>query len=164
MKTDYRRAPLEKKKPITAFHQESFFIAHLEQNERCESDWGTTRISPFGWERAFSYRRTTRPGQNLEVVPGRLGLLGDLVGLTCLTSRSASARFVPYAVCSHARLGSKSGEPPRSCDLWRRHVDAALAEHIFGRGRTRTRPGAPLGLAARAKQFCRERPALDSAE
>lgn len=41
---------------------------------------------------------------------GRLGLPGDFVGLTCLTSRSTSARFVPYAVCSHARLGSKSGE------------------------------------------------------
>ena len=44
------------------------------------------------------------------MVPGRLGLPGDFVGLTCLTSRSTSARFVPYAVCSHARLGSKSGE------------------------------------------------------
>lgn len=40
----------------------------------------------------------------------------------------------------------------------------ALAWHVDDRGRTRTRPGAPLGLAARAKQFCRERPALDSAE
>ncbi len=39
-----------------------------------------------------------------------MGLPGDFVGLTCLTSRSTSARFVPYAVCSHARLGSKSGE------------------------------------------------------
>ena len=86
-------------------------------------------------------------------MPGRLGLLGDFVGLTCLTSRSVSARFVPYAVCSHARLGSKSGEPPRSCDLWRRHVDAALAEHIFGRGRARTRPGASAGTAARAKRL-----------
>ena len=44
------------------------------------------------------------------MVPGRLGLPGDFVGLTCLTSRSTSARFVPYAVCSHARLSSKSGE------------------------------------------------------
>ena len=39
-----------------------------------------------------------------------MGLPGDFVGLTCLTSRSTSARFVPYAVCSHARRGSKSGE------------------------------------------------------
>lgn len=140
------------------------FIAHLEQNERCESDWGTTRISPFGWERAFSHRRTTRPGQNLEVVPGRLGLPGDFVGLTCLTSRSTSARFVPYAVCSHARLSSKSGEPPCSCDPWRRHVDAALAEHIFGRGRARGRAGASAGTAVRAKRLRGERPALDSAE
>ncbi len=44
------------------------------------------------------------------MVPGRLGLPGDFVGLTCQTSRSTSARFVPYAVCSHARLSSKSGE------------------------------------------------------
>ena len=114
---------------------------------------GEQRESPFGWERAFSHRRTTRPGQNLEVVPGRLGLPGDFVGLTCLTSRSTSARFVPYAVCSHARLSSKSGEPPRSCDPWRRHVDAALAEHIFGRGRARGRAGASAGTAVRANGY-----------
>lgn len=46
----------------------------------------------------------------------------------------------------------------------RRHIHAAFAWHVDDRGRTRTRPGAPLGLAARTKQFCRERPALDSAE
>lgn len=148
MKTDYRRAPLEKKETNHRLSPGKFFIAHLEQNERCESDWGTTRISPFGWERAFSYRRTTRPGQNLEVVPGRLGLLGDFVGLTCLTSRSASARFVPYAVCSHARLGSKSGEPPRSCDLWRRHVDAATGRMSTSSvaGEHEVAPAHPLGL------------------
>lgn len=49
-------------------------------------------------------------------------------------------------------------------DLWRRHLHAAFAWHVDDRRRARTRPGAPLGLAARAKQFCRERPALDSAE
>lgn len=49
-------------------------------------------------------------------------------------------------------------------DLWRRHLHAAFAWHVDDRGRTRTRSGAPLGLAARTKQFCRERPALDSAE
>ena len=52
----------------------------------------------------------------------------------------------------------------RARDLWRRHIHAAFAWHVDDRGRTRTRPGAPLGLAARTKQFCRERPALDSAE
>ena len=52
----------------------------------------------------------------------------------------------------------------RARDLWRRHLHAAFAWHVDARGRTRTRPGAPLGLAARTKQFCRERPALDSAE
>ena len=52
----------------------------------------------------------------------------------------------------------------RTRDLWRRNIHAAFAWHVDDRGRTRTRPGAPLGLAARAKQFCRERPALDSAE
>ena len=52
----------------------------------------------------------------------------------------------------------------RARDLWRRHIHAAFAWHVADCGRTRTRPGAPLGLAARAKQFCRERPALDSAE
>lgn len=58
-----------------------------------------------------------------------------------------------------------AGEPMvRARDLWRRHLHAAFAWHVDDRGRTRTRPGAPLGLAARTKQFCRERPALDSAE
>ena len=52
----------------------------------------------------------------------------------------------------------------RARDLWRRHFHAAFAWHVADCGLTRTRPGAPLGLAARAKQFCRERPALDSAE
>ena len=52
----------------------------------------------------------------------------------------------------------------RTRDLWRRHIHAAFAWHVADCGRTRTRPGAPLGLAVRAKQFCRERPALDSAE
>lgn len=52
----------------------------------------------------------------------------------------------------------------RARDLWRRHLHAAFAWHVDDRGRTRTRSGAPLGLAARTKQFCRERPALDSAE
>ena len=52
----------------------------------------------------------------------------------------------------------------RERDLRRRHIHAAFAWHVADCGRTRTRPGAPFGLAARAKQFCRERPALDSAE
>lgn len=52
----------------------------------------------------------------------------------------------------------------RSCDLWRRHVDAALAEHIFGRGRARGRAGASVGTVARAKRLRGERPALDPAE
>ena len=67
-------------------------------------------------------------------MPGRLGLPGDFVGLTCLTSRSTSARFVPYAVCSHARLSSKSGEPPRSLS-----TSSVAGEHEVA-------PAHPLGL------------------
>ena len=68
------------------------------------------------------------------MVPGRLGLPGDFVGLTCLASRSTSARFVPYAVCSHARLSSKSGEPPRSLS-----TSSVAGEHEVA-------PAHPLGL------------------
>lgn len=94
---------------------------------------------------------------------GRLGL-PVTSWATCLTVEEVYPQDSFPSRCSHARLSSKSGEPPRSCDPWRRHVDAALAEHIFGRGRARGRAGASAGTAVRAKRLRGERPALDSAE
>lgn len=81
--------------------------AYLLLGRRCASD-----VICLGGNEPPDYRRTTHPGQKPEVVQGRLSLPGSLAGLACLTSRSASARFAPYTVCSRGHLGSKSGEPP----------------------------------------------------
>lgn len=72
--------------------------------------------------------------------------------------------FVAVGCSADVRSSVNYGHRLRARDLWRRHIHAAFAWHVDDRGRTRTRPGAPLGLAVRTKQFCRERSALDSAE
>ena len=72
--------------------------------------------------------------------------------------------FVAVGCSADVRSSVELCHRLRARDLWRRHLHAAFAWHVDDRRRARTRPGAPLGLAARAKQFCRERPALDSAE
>lgn len=93
------------------------------QNNKAQREDFHFHLNQLGGNDPSDHRRTTRPSQNPEVVPGRLSLPGGLVGLTCLTPRSTSTRFIPCAVCSRTRLGSKSGEPP--------HVDSKKAARLL---------------------------------
>ena len=92
-----------------------------------------------------------------------------VINMVCGPAGEPMVRALAGAVCRRRLFGGCAGlgelcHRLRARDLWRRHIHAAFAWHVADCGRTRTRPGAPLGLAARTKQFCRERPALDSAE
>lgn len=92
-----------------------------------------------------------RLSQAAELMPAERAeaVLVLFVAVGCSADVRSSVNYaIDYA---HATCGGGTSTP-------------AFAWHVDDRGRTRTRPGAPLGLAARTKQFCRERPALDSAE
>lgn len=92
-----------------------------------------------------------RLSQAAELMPAERAeaVLVLFVAVGCSADVRSSVNYaIDYA---HATCGGGTSTP-------------AFAWHVADCGRTRTRPGAPFGLAARAKQFCRERPALDSAE
>ena len=110
--------------------------AHLSHIELC----GLVLSSrPLADGRSPQSRAADRSWVSRFIVRAPVGTLQERYFADYGTSaaRIMSRRGHPGAVCRRGLLGrcplvGDLCHRLRSCDLWRRHVDATLAEHIFG--------------------------------